>query len=167
MSAQPTAGGHYASLISEQLEEERGRKSSLEQRGITVITSSGVFVSLVFGFSALVTSRPGFELKAWPQALLIASLIAFFAAAIAGIVLNSPRRYREASVDDLKRLIVRGFWDASDSLGGRRASQVRVSILNAARDVNAAKAKWLTGAVVTQVVAISLLSAAVVLIILE
>lgn len=166
MAASDSAGTAYSQLIQEQLEEERSRKASLEQRGITVITTSGILVSLLFGFSALVIGRPGFELDEIPKVLLVASLVAFFSAAIAGIVLNSPRRYREARIDDLRRLPVPAVWDASHSLGGRRAAQVRITILQAARDVNASKANWLIAAIASEVIAVALLAGGVILIIL-
>ena len=43
------AGEIFAAVIDYELEQERARRTSLEQRAMAVVTSSGVLVSLVFG----------------------------------------------------------------------------------------------------------------------
>ncbi len=46
------AGLAYAQLIADQLAEERSRKSSLEARGVTVITTAGPLATLLFALTA-------------------------------------------------------------------------------------------------------------------
>jgi hypothetical protein len=53
IAARPTAGLVYGPLINAQVEDEQARKTSLEQRGLAVITTSGVLVSLLFGLGAI------------------------------------------------------------------------------------------------------------------
>ena len=43
----------YSDYIKEQLDAQEARKISLEQRGLAVITTSGVLVTLLFGLTAL------------------------------------------------------------------------------------------------------------------
>jgi len=43
-------------LIQDQLQKERDRRKAFEERAITVITTSGTLVTLMFGLAAVVTS---------------------------------------------------------------------------------------------------------------
>lgn len=161
-----TAGPDYGELIREQLAEERVRKASLEQRGVTVITTSGVLVSLLFGLAAVVTESKTFQVPDAARYLLVLALVLFVGAAASGIVLNSPRKYVEAHPDDLERLLRRDVWDASGSLGGRRSAEARVKILRKARTINDGKAKWLLRAVFLEVAAVAAVAIGVAVILL-
>jgi hypothetical protein len=72
----PTAGDAYTALIIEQLAEERSRKTSLEQRGISVITSSGALVTLLFGLAALTTKPQGYQVPDGATFSFILALVA-------------------------------------------------------------------------------------------
>jgi hypothetical protein len=48
------AGYLYADLVKEELAREQARKTSLEQRGLSVISTSGALVSLLFALLAFV-----------------------------------------------------------------------------------------------------------------
>lgn len=79
-------------LLEDELARELQRKTSLEQRGITVITASGAFVTLVFGFSALVTKGAPFANFSIPEKVfLLAALGLFVFASIFGVAANIPR----------------------------------------------------------------------------
>jgi hypothetical protein len=162
-----SAGSAYGELIKEQLEAERARKASLEQRGITVITTSGVLVSLLFGLGAVVTSAKAFQVPALARILLVVAVGLFVLAALAGLVLNSPRQYEEAELAYLDLLYTKDVWDASVSLGGRRSAEMRLKILRKARQVNRDKAKWLVAAVVFEVGAVAFVAASVIVILLN
>lgn len=47
------AGSAYTNLIDEQLETEQNRRASIEQRGLSVLTTSGTLVTLLFAFQHL------------------------------------------------------------------------------------------------------------------
>jgi hypothetical protein len=154
----PTAGDAYATLISEQLAEERARKSSLEQRGLAIITTSGVLVTLLFGLAALTTKPQGYAVPDGAVFAFILALVAFVTAGVLGIVINQPRKYQEADVAELRRLIAPHFWGADESIGPMRTAELRVKVLESARTRNRGKARLLFWAAVAQVVAVSLVA---------
>ena len=79
-------------LLENEMARELQRKASLEQRGITVITASGAFVTLVFGFSALVTKGVPFTNFSTPEKVfLVAALVLFVSASLFGVAANIPR----------------------------------------------------------------------------
>ena len=163
-SAQATAGPIYRELIEQQLAEEDTRKASFEQRGITVITSSGVLISLLFGIGALVTSAKGFSVTDHVRGLLAGAVGAFAGAAIAGIVVNLPLRYSNVHAADLERVIQPRWWGRAADPAARRAAEARVGVLRRARTINTVKGWTLFAAIILEVVAIGLVASAVVLI---
>ena len=156
------AGTAYAELISEQLTEERSRKSSLEQRGGLVITTSGTLVSLLFGLAAVVTSRKGFSVPFSARVLLLLAVVAFIAAALGGLAANLPlREYLEPEPESLRELTELDSWEAEVSIGARAIALARVDVLAAAREANDLKAVAVILAFAAEVVAIGLVAAAV------
>jgi uncharacterized membrane protein len=80
-----------AACVQEQLARQDARKTSLEQRGITVITTAGALVTLLFGLAAFTTKRSQtFALPGGASYLLVAALVLFFGAALAAILTNVP-----------------------------------------------------------------------------
>src|SRR5215207_5830795 len=92
--ADATATGRslYAKYIDEQTAAQEARKTSLEQRGLAVITTSGALVTLLFGLTAL-SVRPDsrFVIPDVAAALLVVALAFFVLAALLAIVTNLPR----------------------------------------------------------------------------
>jgi len=162
-STEPNAGTIYGELIEKLITEEGGRKASFEQRGITVITSSGVFVSLVFGIGAVATSQH-FSVSASVRTVLSVAVAAFALAAVAGIVANWPMKYQDLTLEQLEKWVTPTLWEKRADPAARRAAEARVNVLRRARGRNARKARALITAMVLQVIAIGLVAAAVVLI---
>lgn len=148
-------------MIGEQVREERDTKESLERRGLAVITTSGVLVSLLFALGAIVTDSPDFSLPLGSRRALIAALVAFVVAGICGVMCNVPRLYPEGASESLYRLTSRETWEARHAIGSRRAARLNVAILTHAREVNSKKAKWLRRAMVVEVVAVALVGIAI------
>ena len=161
------AGTAIGQLIEEQLAEERERKASLEARGLSVITTSGVLVTLLLGFGALVSGDDDVVLPGVAEAVLIAGLVGFVGAAVAGLYTNSPVEYDEAEPEDLRAWLEPQLWESESVAGELRAAEARVEVLAAARRVNDRKALVLAGAIAAEVVAIVLLAAAVAAIVLD
>jgi hypothetical protein len=104
------AGSAYRGLIDDQLNREDARKESFEARGQSILTSSGAFVALVFGFSTLVTDTTRFTLDGTTKTLLAVSLSLLVIAAAAGIVTNIPAGYGEADAANMLRLRRSSSW---------------------------------------------------------
>jgi len=157
----------YTPLLEHQLEEETSRKTSLEQRGVAVITTSGVLVSLLFALAAVVTSAKNFDLPDNARVLLVVTLVLFVLAAVGGIVANWPLSYHQVQTENLHRLISKENWNAPPGIAARRIAEAQVSILERARKLNLVKARALLAAMTTQILAVTALATAVAIILIE
>jgi hypothetical protein len=92
-----------------ELQQARDRAASLDQRAMAIITTSGVLVSLAFGFGTLIKGKQITSLPAAPKTLLALALLSFVAAAIAALLTVMPRSYPAES--EWKKLL--GTWIVS------------------------------------------------------
>lgn len=158
---QPGGRSIYADYIKEQLEAQEARKVSLEQRGLAVITTSGVLVTLLFGLTALSVRRAStFVIPDTAAALLIAALVFFVLAAICAIYTNLPRSYEAVTVDGLRRA-VKERWDDTEALASEMVALTRLKMLASAKKNNDAKGIALVIAMCLEILAVALVGAAV------
>jgi hypothetical protein len=84
--------GVYGAFVDAELRAQDLRKSSFEQRGLAVVTTSGVLVTLLFALAGLSTkSEPTFALPHTTRLWLVSALIVFVIAA-ATVDRGSSRR---------------------------------------------------------------------------
>jgi hypothetical protein len=150
----------YATYIKEQLDAQEARKASLETRGVSVITTSGVLVTLLFGLSALTTKAQGFVLPQRSQDFLVAALASFAASGVLAILTNLPLQYEGVTVAAL-RTAVKERWDDDAAEAERMTSLTRLKQLHTAKKKNNLKSWLLTGAMSLQVLAVIAVAAAV------
>lgn len=150
----------YSGYIKDQLVEQDARKESIEKRGLAVITSSGTIVSLLFGLVAVLTSADGYTLPSDAEPWLIAALVAFVLAALAGIVTNVPLLYLAVKPPQLRRL-VDDFWADGPETAEKRVAATQLKVLARAKSMNAAKGWILVAAVLAQLSAVVFLALAV------
>jgi uncharacterized integral membrane protein len=149
----------YADFVQSMLDAEDSRKSSLEQRGIGVITTSGTLVTLLFGLTAAITSAKNFTLPAAVRDWLAPAAILFVAAAAAGILVNVPLFYGKIEVS---RATLEPAW-ADDAPDARAAvTDVRLRRLQAAQGVNSVKAWILVAAAALELAAVAMLTVGIV-----
>ena len=159
-----SAGAWYGALIDAQLAEERLTKTSLEQRGITVITTGGAIVGLLFGLVAVVTQATEFALPDGVRPWLTWSLMSFTASTLDGLLVNFPTTYEEAKPGSLREFIRTADddwapdWEQSDFVGSRQVAELNVRLLEVARAANSFKARFLFGALLLEVLGIALLA---------
>src|SRR5438093_1388669 len=111
------AGTEYNAFVTAQLAEERSTKTSLESRGITVITTSGTLVTLLFGLVALATkTAQTYTLPDPAPGLLVLAAGLFTLAAVFGLLTNWALSYMEASLTGLTELLQRD-WDVDQTQG--------------------------------------------------
>lgn len=156
-----TAGSAYGAFIAEQLSVERARKASIEARGLSVITTSGALVTLLFALGSLVSGADSHELPTGARWLLISALFLFLGAAIGGIVANFPLRYREVAIPALRSLTQPELWNRAGQSGTRRLAEAAVNVLERARDTNAYKVRALLVGLVLEVGAVVAVAGAV------
>lgn len=157
----PAAGEVFAELIEANLERQAGRKASLEQRGLAVVTTSGSLVTLSFGFAAFIRAD-GSELTTATSVLLALAMVLFVAAAALGLAVNSTRHYEYLSTKSLASLCTAELWRSDALEATRQISAMQVRILERARENNASKARSLRRAVITELAAIAALGGATV-----
>ncbi len=155
------AGEAYGQLIADQLTEERDRKTSLESRGITVITTSGSLAAVLFGLTAVLSSATHLQLPGsarLPVVLAVASLVI---AGILGLATNIPLRYKEPTVRALAGLLHANYWTGPSEIGHLRVAQAQVKTIAAARRANGLKVSLLVAAMLCELLAVIFLAWAV------
>src|SRR4051794_19058062 len=140
MSVSSSAGDVAAEFIAAELEAERTRKSSLESRGLAVITSSGTLVTLLFGLAAVVTKATGFALDDPARWLLVAAAMLFVLAAALGIACNAPARYFQIDPASLTVFVTPSVWVEEAIDAKRELTAARLAELADARSRNQRKA---------------------------
>jgi hypothetical protein len=157
------AGGAYGSLIAEQLAEERAVKTSLEQRGVAVVSTSGVLVGLVFAFTSLLSGDRTLDLPWVARAFLGRALATFVTAAAFGLLCALPRPHLEVGTQALRDLIEDDVvWDADAETGARRAALARFATIERLRAHNEHKGELLKAALWVEVGVVGLLAVALV-----
>jgi hypothetical protein len=138
------AGDAYWELINEQMAHEWRRKESLERRALTVITSSGGFVTLLLGLASF-TRPQGAALASWAVRIPLASgTVAFVVSAFLALAIMRPQKYEQVATDSLQRVADSPeLWLRPRQRGLRKASLIRVTMVIRARKNNGAKAQLL------------------------
>jgi hypothetical protein len=166
MDHPPHAGDVYGPLLTEKLIAEMGHKASIEQRGLAVITTSGVLVSLLVALSALALGKePTQFLSGATRGLMIGAVVLFVIAAGLGLVVNRPGRYWGLAPEALDRIIAQ--WNGDEDEAAFVVGQQRVEELRSSMVANDRKAKALQRAIVAEVMGVALVAAAVVVALLR
>ena len=151
------AGELFAAFLTEQLEQEDRRRTSLETRGVGVITVSGALVTLMFGVSAVVTRSTGFTVPAAVRDRLGWALLAFAVSSVVAIGTSAPLATR---IVDASRLgpELRRRWDGTADAARKTIAGTQIEDLAGLQRVNTIKSVLLMAAIVAQVVAVLLLA---------
>jgi capsid protein len=150
----------YAAYVAAQVAGQEARKSSSEQRGLAVITTSGVLVSLLFGLTAILTGAADYQLPEVSRIALLAALVFFVVAAIGGIVTNLPRSYRGVTADALKKQIDER-WNDSAARAQREVALTDLKVIRRAKEQNSWKGRSLIIAIAAEILAVLCLAIAV------
>ncbi len=132
-----SSGDALFALITEQLAQERARKTWIEERGIGIVTTSAGLATLLFGLTAL-------------------------SAGLAGLAVAFPWPYRETDENRLAGWLEES--DRDEEYHERRAARARLTILRAWRSVDAKKIWVIFAGMAFQTIALVLVAVAVVLI---
>ncbi len=149
----------YSAFIKEQLEEQEARKLSLEQRGHSVITTSGTLVTLLLALATVVLGKEA----AWStaaEAFLYAALACFVIAAGTAILTNAPMFYYTVRPEVLRNA-VRDKWQDPFSVAEQRVAATRANLLQTAKRLNDYKAYALIGAMGFEVLAVIFIAVSV------
>ena len=133
------AGAIYAQVITKQLEREEERKTSLEQRGLAVISTSGVLVSLLLAITAVQNRNSSAATEVLVRIPLIVALVGFTLAAAFAVAVNVPRSYATLSTEELARMTTEQLWNGAPEGAARRVAESQVRETERARRVNLQK----------------------------
>jgi len=150
----------YAEFMQDQLTAEEARKASLEQRGLAVITSSGVLATLGFGSLALFKQRDVVPMPAAGAYLLVGSAVALLAAAVLALVTNLPLRHRAINPPGMAQSM-REHWADVEPTARARVTSTRARLLASTRVGNDLKAVFLLAAMTVEVLGLALLAATI------
>jgi hypothetical protein len=144
----------YADFVKDELAAQDARKASFEQRGITVITTSGVLVTLLLGLAALSTKKADtFVLPAGADDALSIALVLFVAAAVSALLGNVPLKYDAVRPEDVKaRLKEEDPRDAAQA--AKDIGLTRLNALTDAKRKNTWKGWLLIAALSFEIVAV-------------
>jgi hypothetical protein len=159
----PAASDRYWELVKEQLAEERARKNSLEQRGVAVITSAGALVTLLFGLTALATKAANYILPDLGRVLLVGAGVLFLLAGVLAIAVNWAVSYSEVTPEGLRDL-QSADWSGDESAAAKEVVAAWTDIIEVARSKNGQKGRYLRAAMLSELVALTLVAAAVVVV---
>lgn len=122
------AGGFrlYANYISEQLANQEARKKSLEDRGSSVITTSGALATILLGLTSFAAGKTSLEITGDARRAVILALILFVVAALLALATNVPLFYRKPR-DEKLRLLIENRWHDSESAAAEAISRNRVT----------------------------------------
>ena len=155
-SQSPKGYALYADYIKQQIDAQEARKSSLEQRGLAVISTSGALVTLLFGLTALTVKRGAtFDLPETSSTFLVFALIGFVVAALLALITNLPRSYQGVKVEALKTA-VKNRWHDSEPEAARMIALTMLNTLASSKNVNNQKGLALIAAMGFEVVAVAL-----------
>jgi hypothetical protein len=157
----PDGSEVYGGYVKDELDRQTDRKASFEQRGISVITSAGVIVTLLLalaGFSA--GEQKSLALPGASKVLLILALVCFLLAIGFALAINAPRSYENVLPTQLHQA-VKTRWADSPSAARRQVAYTQIKVLKSAREVNTDKAWLLFSAMIAELIAVLLLAAAI------
>lgn len=161
MPADPTeAAGPtflWANYFFDEIKAERERRTSLEQRGLGVISLSGVLIAL------LLNASHNIHTSQWPAAsavLLLAALATLVTGALFGFLCALPRSYGGIENEQMRQILMK-HWDEEDAIASRRIGAVHVRTIEISLELNLAKVRYLRIAIGAAALGILLSSASV------
>jgi hypothetical protein len=158
-------GELYLDLAVDQLNEERGRKASIEQRAVMVISTSGVLISLQFAIATVRMRVESFVVPNPAFVLLAVALVLLIVAAALALAVNIPlRRHPVIEVSRLAALFDAGGDETAPRLVLASMHKTRVAVLAALRIDNDRKARLLVSGLVIELAAIFLVAVAVIIV---
>ncbi len=153
-----TAGPVYSEMISDARREESDRKTSLEQRGGFVISTSGALVTLLIGVLAVANRPEGAQIPAPAREHLSWAMFAFAGAAVLAVFTNLPLLYGGADPDILRERVQLEMWQGRRDVAARRVAEMWVTAIESAQRQNGRKGWALFAGFLLEVAAVALLA---------
>jgi hypothetical protein len=159
-------GEFYADFIEKELVDQRASKASLEQRGLAVVSTSGVLVAVLFGFTTIARDSSALDIPSSARLWFYMALGAFALAATLSLAVITPRGY-EATNPVALADVLRDKWHNPAWMARRRVAATRLRLYASYRRGNRRKGILLALAIACEVGAVILLAVAISLVIAD
>jgi hypothetical protein len=151
----------YGQFIRDELAAQDARKASFEHRGVTVITTSGTLVTLLFALAALSTRRSQtFALPHTARTWLSIALLLFFLSALGALVANAPLVYQAVQAESVRKRL-REDPPRSATAAAKDIAFTRADALASAKKKNSIKGWALAIAMGLEALAVGCLAVAI------
>ena len=151
-------GVTYATFIEAELKLEYERRTTLDARGLAIVTTSSGVITLLLAVAVLFLGKD-FELGPEAKWAVVGALALFLIAALFGLLANAARLYEVTHSDTLKEM-TQAHW-VDDEVDARNVCSYRnVVTLASLRDGNNDKSRQVSIAFWFQLAAITALAVA-------
>jgi hypothetical protein len=140
--SQQVAATVYAAFIARMVADEESRRSSIEQRGLAVVTTTGVLTTALFGIAALVKPSSNHGIPRTAHGSLALALLLLLLAAVSALLTNLPMGFHKITTDELQSIVTTDLWSEHPVDAMQRIASTQVKELRSARGNNNIKA-WL------------------------
>jgi hypothetical protein len=155
----PGGGAVYGAYIKSLLDYEQARKSGLDARAASVVTTAGTFVTLLFGLVAVVTGASSFVLPTAVRGWLIAAIVLFVVAiALAITVTVIPLPYGQVNFKEGPSQL----WQEPTSTASAHVAEAQLALIAIARRANAKVALLVVMGGTAELLALAMLAVAVI-----
>ena len=142
--------GAYAEKL---FETQAERKTSLEQRALAVITTSGVLATLLFGLTAFLSQTQAASLASNARGPLVAAMASFVVAAVLALLVNVPLFYLDVELGETSEQL-RVLWSKTEIDADILIASTRLKVVRRAKLVNTIKAWLLVAAFLGEMIAV-------------
>jgi hypothetical protein len=146
----------YSDFVVSLLDIEAVRKSSLEQRGTGLVTTSGALITLLFGLTTFLEGAKSFRIPPESHVWLIVAIFLFALSSVAGIAVNVPQ-LSYPLIKNLRESIAEGLNDTHIE-AKQAVMDYRLKRLSASRRANNIKGWLLISAGAVELLAIIMLA---------
>ncbi|MBP2323784.1 hypothetical protein JOF56_004169 [Kibdelosporangium banguiense] len=156
------AGPVIAEFIAKQVETAQNKTSSLQARGLAVISSCGTLVVLLFGLSAIATKAQNFTLPTATKLPLFLAAIFLVLAAFVGITTNAPRQSDAVALHRLRPLLEDNLWATPAANAQKEIAKTLLTVAEAERRRNMKMARLLQVAIALEIAGITFVTLSII-----
>ncbi|MEU4217135.1 hypothetical protein [Actinoplanes sp. NPDC026623] len=134
----------YAGFFEVELKSEVERKSKIDGRGASLVTSSGAIHAVLVGLGSINQGSARSAIPHWTMPFLMLAILTFLAAAVAGVVAQLNRGYEATGTAGLKSLLNERWRDSSgESMHHVSTDRYRaIESLQSSNDRKAIALRW-------------------------
>jgi hypothetical protein len=147
----PTAGQQLLDLITAQLAAENQTRQSMEARAVTVVTTSGTFITLLLAFITWYAQLHQALLPGTTRLLLGLGLVFLLLATVASLTVNAPSLSGKIDAASLLGLVESDSWQAEPEVAQREMARAQARVLLSSELRNRKKSRLLALSTWTQV----------------